>query len=397
MARRSINADSPDSARYELVLIAPTFKSSRRLPNVAIDVQGGNGVPLRLPTPYPMQKLSVSVLSLLSLLTLALVAALPGKASYKAVENWYKLAEGRPQMGNMHGDIAVASNGDVYVSVMDPKAALQVYAADGKFIRNVEGAPADFHGFVIHKDADGEFIYGPRLGTGNILKLTLDGKEVLNIPPTAIPDEFKNKVPKNTKKNAAGEVVADPNEGKPVVRLTAMDVAPNGDLFVTDGYSSSYVHRFDKTGKYLKSFGGKKDPYNFSTLHKIAVDTRFTPPRIIACDRENMRVVHMSLDGEFLGVVAKDLLKPAAIAVQGDLALIGEIKGRVTILDKAGAVVAQFGANDHADETGTNRTEPDKWRTGFVTAPHGVAFDAQGNVFVAEYNVFGRVHRFNRE
>ena len=336
--------------------------------------------------------------SLLTLFSLALIAALPARAAeYKAVANWYHLAEGRPQMGNMHGDIAVASNGDVYVSTMDPKAALQVYAADGKFLRNVENAPADFHGFVIHKDADGEFIYGPRLGAGNILKLTLDGKEVLNIPSSAIPDEFKNKVPKNTKKNAAGEVVADPNEGKPFVRLTAMDVAPNGDLFVTDGYSSSYVHRFDKTGKYLKSFGGKKEPYSFSTLHKIAVDTRFSPPRIIACDRENKRVVHMSLDGEFLGVIAKDLLNPAAVAVQGDLALIGEIKGRVTLLDKAGKVVAQFGANDHADETGTNKTEPDKWRTGVVTAPHGVAFDGKGNVFVSEYNIFGRVHRFNRE
>ena len=171
-----------------------------------------------------------SLLSLLSFATLATLR-LHADAGYKPVADWYKLAPGCSIMGNMHGDVAVASNGEVYVSTMDPKAGLQVYAADGKWIRNVENAPADFHGFVIHKDADGEFIYGPRLGAGNILKLTLDGKEVLNIPPTAIPDEFKNKTPKNTKKNAAGEVVADPNEGKPYVRLTAMDVAPNGDLF----------------------------------------------------------------------------------------------------------------------------------------------------------------------
>ena len=52
-------------------------------------------------------------------------------------------------------------------------------------------------------------------------------------------------------------------------------VDANGDLFVVDGYSSDYVHRFDKTGKYLASFGGKGEPYKFRTLHKIAVDTRF--------------------------------------------------------------------------------------------------------------------------
>jgi len=314
-----------------------------------------------------------------SLVLAALLGQAPA-ADYQAVPNWYKLAPGRPQMGNMHGDIAVSSKGEVYVSVMDLKAALQVYAPDGTFLRVVLNAPPDFHGFVIHKESGGEFIYGARLGTGQILKLTLDGSEVLNIPPTAVPDEYRS----------AGK------DGKTVVRFTSMDVAPNGDLFVTDGYSSDYVHRFDKAGKYLKSFGGKKEPFGFKTLHKIAIDPRFDPPRIIGCDRANLRVVHLSLDGEFLGVIAKDLLLPAAVAIHGDHAVIGEIKGRVTILDKAGAIVAQMGANTAADEVGTNKTEPDKWRTGVVTAPHGVACNERGDVFVSEYNIYGRIHRFNR-
>jgi hypothetical protein len=322
-----------------------------------------------------MHKTLVFSLSLLAFLGHALAV------EYKAVPNWYKLPEGRPQMGNMHGDVAVSSNGDVYVSVMDPKAGLQVYAPDGKFLRIVPNAPPDLHGFVIHKEADGEFIYGPRLGAGNILKLTLDGKEVLNIPSSTIPDEFKS----------MGK------DGKPVVRLTAMDVAPNGDLYVVDGYSSDYVHRFDRTGKYLKSFGGKKEPYGFKTLHKIAIDTRFDPPRILGCDRANGRVVHLSLDGEFLGVIAKDMLLPAAVVIHGDHAVIGEIKGQVTVLDKAGQVVARFGTNTAADEVGTNKTEPDKWRPGIVTAPHGVACNEHGDVFVSEYNIYGRVHRFNRQ
>jgi len=313
-------------------------------------------------------------------ISLAALIAWAATIEYKAVPDWVKLPEGRMQLGNMHGDVAVSSKGEVYVSVMDPKAGLQVFSADGKYLRNVPGAPSDFHGFVIHKEADGEFIYAARLGTGNILKLTLDGKVLLDIPPSAIPDEFKNKG----------------KDGKAAVRLTAMDVAPNGDLYVADGYSSDYVHRFDKTGKYLKSFGGKKEPYGFKTLHKIAIDTRFTPARIIGCDRANDRVVHMSLDGEFLGVVAKDLLFPAAVVIRGDHAIVGEIKGRITELDKEGRIVAQFGANANADEVGTNKTEPAKWRTGVVTAPHGVACDVRGDVFVAEYSLFGRVHRFNR-
>jgi hypothetical protein len=316
-------------------------------------------------------------------ISLAALVVYAASLEFKAVPDWLKLPEGRAQLGNQHGDVAVSSKGEVYVSIMDPKAGLQVFSADGKYLRNVPDAPSDFHGFVIHKEADGEFIYGARLVAGNILKMTLDGKVLLDIPQSAIPDEFKAK--------------GKGKDAKPVVRLTGMDVAPNGDLYVTDGYSSDYVHRFDKTGKYLKSFGGKKEPYGFKTLHKIAIDTRFTPARIIGCDRANGRVVHMSLDGELLGEVATDLLLPAAVVIHGDHAIVGEIKGRVTVLDKAGKIVAQFGANNQADEVGTNKTEPVKWRPGVVTAPHGVACDPKGDVFVSEYSIFGRVHRFDRQ
>jgi hypothetical protein len=281
----------------------------------------------------------------------------------------------------MHGDVAVSSKGDVYLSVMDSKAGLQVYGNDGKFLRNVPNAPNDFHGFVIRKQSDGEFIFGPRLGGQSIMKLTLDGKVILNIPASDIPDEFKNKNAKT---------------GKTSVALTAMDVAPNGDLYVTDGYASDYVHRFDASGKYLKSFGGRKAPYNFKTLHKIAIDTRFEPARIIGCDRANGRVVHMSLDGEFLGVIASDLRMPAAVAIYGEYAAVGELNGRVTILDKQGKVVSELGANTEPG-VGGNNVKPDKWRTGVVISPHGVAFNEHGDLFVSEYSQFGRVHRFNRE
>ena len=58
-------------------------------------------------------------------------------------------------------------------------------------------------------------------------------------------------------------------------------------------------------------------------------------------------LVHMSLDGDFLGVIAEVWL-PAAVAIHGDYAAIGGLKGRVTILDKAGKLPAS-GAKEKAD------------------------------------------------
>ena len=103
-------------------------------------------------------------------ITLTISSTLKAELNFEAVSDWIKLPEGRENIGNMHGDVAVSSAGEIYVSVQDPKAGLQVYSPDGKWIRNIKGAPNDFHGFVIRKQEDGEFLYGPRLGGGEILK-----------------------------------------------------------------------------------------------------------------------------------------------------------------------------------------------------------------------------------
>src|ERR1700719_3179037 len=103
-----------------------------------------------------------------------------GAVSYKVDPDWPKLPPGRPEpkrlqrrIGYMHGDVAVASNGEVYVSVqnmwyvkvyldgkeanadmglgpeyLDPYAGLQVYAPNGSYLRNVPNAPTDLHGFI---------------------------------------------------------------------------------------------------------------------------------------------------------------------------------------------------------------------------------------------------------
>jgi len=318
-----------------------------------------------------------------SFICAAVVCALTtaAAAGYSTVSDWLKLPAGRPQLGNMHGDIAVSSKGEVFVSVQDPAAGLQVYAPDGTFIRNVTGAPSDFHGFVIKQQPDGEFLYGATLRGQTVVKMKLDGTIVMTIGSAAIPDEFK---------------VRNARSNELQLLLTGLDVAPNGDIYVADGYASDFIHRFDKTGKYLASFGGKKPPYNFNTLHKLAIDTRFQPARIIAVDRANNRVVHMSLSGEFLGVVASDLLLPAAITLNGDNVVVGELRGRVTILDKAGKVVERIGENS-GEGVGSNQAKPESWRPGLLLSPHGVALNAQGDLFVSEFNLYGRVQRFNRQ
>ena len=75
---------------------------------------------------------------------IALLATASAAGEYTVAPHWLKLPDGRAQLGSQHGDIAVSSAGEVYVSVQDPTAGLQVFSPDGKFLRNVNGAPSDF-------------------------------------------------------------------------------------------------------------------------------------------------------------------------------------------------------------------------------------------------------------
>ena len=72
---------------------------------------------------------------------------------------------------------------------------------------------------------------------------------------------------------------------------TDLDVAPDGKIYIVDGYGKSFVHVYDKDRNYLNSFGGKgKENGKFNTCHNILVDTRSEAPSLLVSDRENNRL-----------------------------------------------------------------------------------------------------------
>ena len=295
--------------------------------------------------------------------------------AYEFVPNWLTPPPGKQTIGNGHGEIAVDSAGNIYVSVIEKGAGIQVYGPDGKFLKAL-ALPDTLHGFVIHKNEEGEFLYGAVLGEGRVIKAKLDGTIVMEIPKTAFPAE----------QSAKG------------LKLTNCDVAPNGDIYVVDGYGQSWIFQFDKEGKFKKVFGGPVAPYNFKNTHKIFMDVRFSPVRILACDRGNNRMLHLDLDGNILGIIAdKGLRNPSSASFNGDFVCIAEIAGRISVWDKENKMVASLGVNDTKGQTNTPGVAPKDWREGVVTSPHGITFDAKGNILETEWNQFGRVLRWNRK
>jgi hypothetical protein len=85
------------------------------------------------------------------------------------------------------------------------------------------------------------------------------------------------------------------------------------------------------------------------------------------------------------------------LAIRGDELAVGELMGRVSLLDKNGRITAVTGTNDNVEEIRTNKAPPEIWKAGLFYAPHGVTYDAKGNLLVTEFNQYGRITRIERK
>jgi len=308
------------------------------------------------------------ILSLLSVIALSSTAA--AEVAYELVPNFITPPPGKETIGNGHGEIAVDSAGKVYVSVQEANAGIQVYGKDGKFIKALE-LPASLHGFVIRKDGDGEFIFAAVLGEQKVIKCDLEGKVLMTIPTSEFPAD---KIGKGLK-------------------LTNCDVAPNGDIYVVDGYGQSHIFVFGRDGKFKSVFGGPGEPLKLANAHKIFIDRRFEPARVMICDRGHKRMLHTQLDGTFIGEIATEMRNPSSASFHGDLMCVAEIAGNVSVWDKDNKRVADLGTSPKP--TNTPGIEPKDWQQGVVTSPHGITFDNDGNILETEWNKWGRVLKWN--
>lgn len=172
--------------------------------------------------------------------------------------------------------------------------------------------------------------------------------------------------------------------GQPFNRPTDVAVHPRtGEIFVSDGYGNSRVHRYSPDGQLLHSFGEPgSDPGQFSLPHSIAITD---DDEIVICDRENFRVQVFSLDGEYrrqwhchhaVAVYAgKGDDKNLYVAEQGPPNLqrgVANLGNRVTVYTREGEVVTRIG-NQHFGE------HPDQFLW-----PHAVTVDSQGSIYVAD-------------
>ena len=317
-----------------------------------------------------MKRLTQILLTLVALVSTAVAAEL----KYSVVPNFFDAKPGDQPIGACHGGLVIDQAGNLYVTT-DTKRGVLVFTAAGKFVRNF--GPASIHGAEIREEGGVEYLYAARPSKHEVVKLKLDGTPLWSI---TAPMESK--------------IYKDTNAFNPC----ALTVGPDGSIYVADGYGQNYVLKFDAERKFVKAFGGAgKEEGKFNTCHGIALDARGAKPLLLICNRNNNRVEHWDLDGNFVKVIQKDLRMPAAVHIRGDYAVFPELQGRVTVLNKDGSIAAQVGDNPTAAQRANYGLPQAQWQDGICNSPHGASMDKDGNLLVAEWSAFGHLHKFARE
>ncbi len=293
---------------------------------------------------------------------------------FQVVEGWEQLPAGWA-----HPDtaaVAVDAAGQVFVFHRG-EHPLIVYGAGGDLVRSWgdgEFTP-QAHGITAAPDGS---LYCTDRDHHTVRQFTPEGRLLLTLGTPNTPSD-------TGADHAAYRTVKHP--GGPFNCPTNLAVAPSGDLYVSDGYSNCCVHRFSADGKLKQSWGMPgTGPGEFNLVHGIAV----TPDgRVFVCDRENDRVQIFDLDGHFLDQWI-DVQRPTQIVFdpQG-WAYVSELPWPAGSITAAGRTVeapehARISIFDSQGQVLTRLGGPDPMTLGSFAAPHGLAIDSRGDLYVAE-------------
>ncbi|MBA30485.1 MAG: peptidylglycine alpha-amidating monooxygenase [Dehalococcoidia bacterium] len=286
---------------------------------------------------------------------------------FEPVNNWAKIPH--PLKFIEATSVAVDSVNNVYVfnRGINP---IMIFNKDGDFIDTWgEGKFTRPHSIFID---DEDFLYLVDDGGHCVYKMTSNGDLIFTLGIPGNPSPWQ--------------------EGGMFNRPTDLAIDSDKNLYVSDGYGNSRIHKFDNFGNHVLSWGESgSDPGQFSLPHNI---TFHEEGFLVVCDRENFRVQFFDTNGSFVrqihfhrpqaicsgkGVFSGKLIISEAGSPSLNQSNVPNLGNLIKIIDFDGKEICRFG-NSLGGEL------PDQF-----ISPHGITQDNDGNIYVAEvsYTAYG--------
>jgi streptogramin lyase len=288
-----------------------------------------------------------------------------GRFTYEVHEDWAHPPEGCEMMA---ASVTVDSKDRVYCFNRDKNYPVMVFDPQGNCLSSW-GAGMFAFPHTIRADRDDNLWLVDR-DHGQMMLFTASGQLLRTIGTRGFrsdtgvaPDDFRSEAYRNVT-----------HGGEPFNLPTDIDVAPSGDLFVSDGYGNARVHKFAADGAHLLSWGEPGSaPGQFNLPHAVWIDRR---GRVLVADRENDRVQVFDQDGGLLQVWPTQLIGPAVIYVDREdiVYIVEHNSGQVSVLTLDGERLAQWG-------------DPS------FRSCHGIWGDSRGDLYVVRAGPWGRRRR----
>ena len=284
-----------------------------------------------------------------------------GTFVYDVAEGWGKLSDG--WSFKEAAAVGVDSKDRVYAFNRGEHPMI-VFDRDGNFLQSWgEEIFPRAHGITMGPD---DTIYCTDDADHTVKKCTLDGKVLLTLGIVGKPAPF--------------------HSGDPFNRCTHVALSPiTNEIYVSDGYGNARVHKYSPDGKLLFSWGEPgTEPGQFNIVHNICTDK---DGYVYVADRENHRIQVFDPNGKF-ETQWVNMARPCGLYIDNkpdQLCYIGELGSAISANEGAPGLGPRLSIYtlkgevlDRLGDIGPGEAP------GQFIAPHGVAVDSRGDIYVAE-------------
>jgi sugar lactone lactonase YvrE len=295
-----------------------------------------------------------------------------GDYRYRIDLNWGALHSGYYPVNDCH-EMVQDSRGRILLLTNHTKNNVIVYDKSGKLIEVWGTDYPGAHGLTLSKENGEDFLFIADNARHEVIKTTIDGRVVLTLPYPAESGKYEK----------AEQYVP-----------TETTVAPNGDIYVADGYGQQYIMHYDARGKLLNVFGGRGEgDAHFDNAHGITLDTRAAgEPTLLITARQRNQLKRFSLAGELLAVYdlpGAFICRPVIHGPNVYLATIWSGDGSagtgfVSILDAENKLISAPGGSTPRYVDG--KLEKMHQAVQVFRHPHDVCVDDEENLYVAQWN-----------
>lgn len=313
-----------------------------------------------------------------------------GNFRYKPDSNWAQISVQLNPLYDCH-EMVQDSKGRLIMLGNHVSNNILIFDKSGRLLDYWGNAFPGGHGLSISHEGEEDFLlitdcgyYQDRNGksgkqAGQVMKMTLDGRLLFAIGHPRTIGIYKDDEP---------------------FMPTETAVAPNGDIYVADGYGSDYIIQYDSRGRYIRHFGGRNNAnkeHNLLNAHGVAVDRRNADsPTLICTSREENCFKVFTMDGKFIRRIDLPGMYVCRPVIDGNIVYAGVCwskdatgkrnpnSGFITILDGDNKVVSNPGGTPPVYKN--DLLQPTlQARVPVFNHGHDVCIDDDKNLYVCQW------------